>query len=94
VQVSVVCVGVAKTSLARTVVQIDRSGPVKLRSLIVEHMAAGFGPGIAATLLDGDGLRAPYVALIDGKNALQMAGLESLVADGAQVVFAVPVAGG
>jgi molybdopterin converting factor small subunit len=94
VQITVVCVGIPKTSPASSIVKIDGGGPIQLHCLITDHLDASFGPGIATTLLDGDRLSTPYIALVNGKNTAQMAGLETLVDDGAQVVFTVPVAGG
>jgi hypothetical protein len=92
--ITVMCLGLPGSCPGRAGIEIDQPGPLSLGDLIVRELAARYGAGFVIALIDGDGLRPGYVVLINGRNATQVGGLQAVVADGATVLFTVPVAGG
>ena len=92
--ITVMCLGLPGSCPGRVPIEIDRPGPLSLGDLIVQELAARYGPDFVAALIDRDGLRPGYVVLLNGRNATQVGGLQAIVADGATVLFTVPVAGG
>ncbi len=68
---------------------------LSLRRLIYEHLARQVDARLPALLLDAQGqIRPGYAILVDGRNALQLGGLDCLVRDGAAVLITAEVAGG
>ena len=92
--ITVMCLGLPGACPGRAGIEIDQPGPLLLGDLITQQLAAGYGPSFVTALIDGDDLRPGYVVLINGRNATQVGGLQAAVADGATVLFTVPVSGG
>jgi hypothetical protein len=79
---------------AQIVVEAGPAGGVTLRSLIFDHLInhAADLPGV---LLDAQGqLRSGYAILVDGRNAMQLGGLDLFVQDGTVVLITALVSGG
>ena len=92
--ITVMCLGLPGACPGRASIEIDQPGPLSLGDLITHQLAAGYGPGFVTALIEGVDLRPGYVVLINGRNATQVGGLQAAVADGATVLFTVPVSGG
>lgn len=68
---------------------------LSLRSLISDRLASLVGPGLPGALLDAQGeLRPQYAILVDGRNAMQLGGLECRVRDGSAVLITALASGG
>ncbi len=79
---------------AKIVVEAGSAGGVTLRSLIFDHLV-NHAVDLPGVLLDGQGqLRSGYAILVDGRNALQLGGLDCFVKDGAAVWITALVSGG
>jgi molybdopterin converting factor small subunit len=92
--ITVMCLGLPGSCPSRAGIEIDQPGPLSLGDLIVQELSARYGAGFVTALIDRDDLRPGYVVLINGRNATQVGGLQAAVADGATVLFTVPVSGG
>jgi molybdopterin converting factor small subunit len=72
-------------------------GPVSglaLRDLLFDHLA-GYDPNLPEALVDAQGQLNPgYAILVDGRNAVQIGGLDLFVRDGATVLITAMVSGG
>jgi hypothetical protein len=65
-----------------------------LRDLLFDHLA-GHDPNLPAALVDAQGQLNPgYAILVDGRNAIQIGGLDLFVRDGATVLITAMVSGG
>jgi molybdopterin converting factor small subunit len=92
--ITVMCQGLPGACPGRAGIEIDQLGPLALGDLITRQLATRYGPDFVTALIDGDDLHPGYVVLINGRNATQVGGLQAAVADGATVLFTVPVSGG
>jgi molybdopterin converting factor small subunit len=92
--ITVVCMGLPVQVPARTMVESGPTGSLTLRSLILTRLASQHGSGLIDALFDGEDLKPGYVILVNGRNAVQLGGLEVVVEDGATVVVTPVVSGG
>jgi hypothetical protein len=65
-----------------------------LRDLLFDHLA-GYDPNLPGAVVDTQGQLNPgYAILVDGRNAIQIGGLDLFVRDGATVLITAMVSGG
>lgn len=66
-----------------------------LRTLIFDCLASQHEPRLPGALFDAQGeLRPGYTILVDGRNAMQLGGLDLVLRDGANVLITALVSGG
>lgn len=92
--ISVVCIGLPVKVPARLTVEPGLTGGLTLRELIFTHLVHQCGSQIVAELCDAHGLKSNYAILANGRNAIQLGGLDLYVNDGSTVVITTMVAGG
>ena len=73
---------------------IEPDSTITLRDLVTRYLALQFDGNLAETLFDAKGLREEYVILVNGRNALELGGLDILLDDQAEVLITPPVTGG
>jgi molybdopterin synthase sulfur carrier subunit len=74
-------------------VTIETDGPIVLRQLI-DLACAKTTPQLRDDLLDGNTIKKGTLLLVDGRNALFLDGLETLVQAGQEIAFFPPGGGG
>ncbi len=74
-------------------ITIETDGPIALRQLI-DLACAKTTPQLRADLLDGDAIKKGTLLLVDGRNALFLDGLETLVSAEQEIAFFPPGGGG
>ena len=74
-------------------VTIEANGPITLRQLI-DLACDKTTPMLRDDLLDGDKIKKGTLLLVDGRNALFLDGLETLVHAGQEITFFPPGGGG
>lgn len=76
-------------------VEVAPADGVTLRSLIFDRLASEQDDRLPGALFDAqERLRSGYAILVDGRNAMQLGGLDLFVRDGATVLITVVVSGG
>lgn len=79
---------------AQLEIEVDPQPGIRLRDLIFDRLEA-VDPRLPRTLVDDEGLLKPgYAILVDGRNAIQIGGLDLVVRDGAAVLITAMVSGG
>ncbi|RPI56806.1 MAG: hypothetical protein EHM56_04185 [Chloroflexi bacterium] len=79
----------------RVTVELRPGETLTLRSLVFVRLAARVGEGLPHTLFDEEErLRPGYAILLDGRNAMQVGGLDAAVNEGARVLITAVVSGG
>jgi hypothetical protein len=80
---------------AQVAVEPGSAGGITLRNLIFHRLAALYDAALPDTLFDAGGeLKPGYAILVDGRNAMQLGGLDLLVRDGSTVMLTAMVSGG
>lgn len=75
-------------------VEPDPAPGVTLRDLLFDHLG-GYNASLPGALVDAQGQLNPgYAILVDGRNAVQIGGLDLFVRDGATVLITAMVSGG
>ena len=94
--ISVISMGLLSVEIPGQV-QVE-SGPaagMTLRSLIFDHLASQYDTALPGVLLDVQGQPEPgYAILVNGRNAMQLGGLDVRVEDGSTVILTAMVSGG
>ena len=76
-------------------VQMGSAAGLTLRCLIFDRLASKHDPRLPGVLFDAqEGLQPGYTILIDGRNAMQLGGLDLVLWDGANVLITALVSGG
>jgi len=73
---------------------IEPDTVLTLRDLVTRYLASQFDGNLADALFDANGLREEYVILVNGRNALGLDGLDTVLDDQAEVLITPPVTGG
>ena len=73
---------------------IEPASALTLRDLITRYLAPQFDGNLVDTLFDANGLRKEYVILVNGRNALELGGLDIVLDNQADVLITPPVTGG
>jgi molybdopterin converting factor small subunit len=94
--ITVISMGLLSVEIPGQVkVESGPAGGMTLRSLIFDHLASQHDSALPGTLLDAQGQPKPgYAILVDGRNAMQLGGLDVLVKDGSTVMMTAMVSGG
>jgi molybdopterin converting factor small subunit len=91
--ITVICQGLPAPVPAQIGIEPEHSG-LTLRSLILDHLSSQSEPGLVEALFDDQGLKPGYTILVNGRNAMQLGGLDLVIADGSSVLITALVAGG
>jgi molybdopterin converting factor small subunit len=75
-------------------VSIEADSALTLRDLVTRYLAPQFDGNLVDALFDANGLPQNYVILVNGRNALELGGLDILLEDQAEVLITPPVTGG
>lgn len=76
-------------------VEPDSAAELTLRALIFDRLASQHEPRLPGALFDAQGeLKQGYTILVDGRNAMQLGGLDLILRDGARVLITAMVSGG
>ena len=79
----------------QTTVEPGSAGGLSLHSLIFDRLASQHDPRLPGALFDAqEQLNPGYAILVDGRNAMQLGGLDLFVEDGASVLITALVSGG
>jgi hypothetical protein len=79
---------------AQLEIEVEPQAGMRLRDLVFDHLAA-CDPRLPAALVDDRGqLKPGYAILVDGRNAIQIGGLDLVVPDGAAILITAMVSGG
>ena len=94
--ITVISMGLLSVEIpAQVVVELGSAGGITLRSLIFERLAALHDAALPGTLFDAqEDLKPGYAILVDGRNAMQLGGLDLPVKDGSTVMLTAMVSGG
>ena len=76
-------------------IEPDSAAGLTLRTLIFDHLASKHESRLPGALFDAQGeLKPGYTILVDGRNAVQLGGLDLVLRDGANVLITAMVSGG
>jgi molybdopterin converting factor small subunit len=76
-------------------IELGPADGLTLRSLIFDRLASEEDDRLPGALFDAqDRLQSGYAILVDGRNAMQLGGLDLFVRDGATVLITALVSGG
>jgi hypothetical protein len=76
-------------------IESGSAGGLTLRCLIFDRLAGQHDSRLPGALFDAqEGLKPGYAILVDGRNAMQLGGLDLVVQDGANVLITALVSGG
>jgi molybdopterin converting factor small subunit len=93
--ITVISMGLLSVEIpAQVVIEPESDGGMTLRRLIFERLAA-LHEALPGALFDArEELKPGYAILVDGRNAMQLGGLDLLVRDGSTVMLTAMVSGG
>ena len=93
--ITVISMGILSVEIPGQVHVESGAAGMTLRSLIFDHLASQHDSALPGILLDVQGQPKPgYAILVDGRNAMQLGGLDVLVKDGSTVIMTAMVSGG
>ena len=79
---------------AQLEIEVDPQAGIRLRDLVFDRLQA-VDPRLPSALVDDQGqLKPGYAILVDGRNAIQIGGLDLVVRDGSAVLITAMVSGG
>lgn len=94
--ITVISMGLLSVEIpGQVAIEPGSAGGMTLRSLMFEHLATLYDAALPGALFDAAGeLKPAYAILVDGRNAMQLGGLDLLVSDGSTVMLTAMVSGG
>jgi hypothetical protein len=94
--ITVISMGLLSVEIPGTVaVEPGSAGGITLRSLIFDRLASLHDAALPGVLFDPqEHVKPGYAILVDGRNAMQLGGLDLLVRDGSTVMLTAMVSGG
>jgi hypothetical protein len=94
--ITVISMGLLSVEIpGQVAIEPGSAGGMTLRSLVFDRLAALHDAALPGVLFDAqEHLKPGYAILVDGRNAMQLGGLDLLVRDGATVMLTAMVSGG
>jgi hypothetical protein len=94
--ITVISMGLLSVEIpGQVAVEAGSAGGMTLRNLIYDRLAALHDAALPGVLFDPqERVRPGYAILVDGRNAMQLGGLDLVVNDGSTVMLTAMVSGG